>query len=167
MKKEMLLKVLANQKTLTKKNTRQDIIDFVANMVEYHIKDNAEISGLSSTRSNAGVNLGEVVEIIAKSLFRNKLEKAQSNAKYDLLAKGEKVEVKFSTSDAYAHAINPNEVVDYYMIITYSKRDGLNAFKVPYTCRNEIAVNNQGRVITNQKQKFYDSKLTERLTPRG
>lgn len=167
MKKNELLKVLDNQKMITKKTTRKDIIEFVRDMVEYHIKDNADIVGLSPTRSNSGVNLGEVVEIIAKSLYRNKLAKAQSNAKCDLTTKGEKVEVKFSTSDAYAHPINPNEKVDRYMIITYSKRDGLIAFNIPASAKNEIAINNQGRVITNQKVKFYDRQLTERLTPRG
>lgn len=167
MKKENLLKTLNSQIELTKKTTRKDIVAFVRDMVEYHIKDNADITGLSATRSSTGVNLGEVVEVIAKSLYRNKLAKAQSNAKYDLLAKGEKVEVKFATSDAYAHPINPNEVVDYYMLITYSKKLGLNAFKVPYAKRNEIDTNAQGRITINQKAKFLDKDLTQRLTPRG
>ena len=73
--------------------------------------------------------------------------------------------MKFSTSDAYAHPINRNEVVDYYLIITYSKKLGLIAFKVPYTQRNEIDINNQGRITINQKAKFIDKDLTERLTP--
>ncbi len=163
MKKESLLNMLNSQLDLTKKSTRKDIVALVRDMVNYHIKDGAEISGLSATRSNTGVNLGEVVEIIAKSLFRNKLTKAQSNAKYDLLAKGEKVEVKFSTSDAYAHAINPNEVVDYYMIITYSKKLGGMVFKVPFSQRSEIDRNNQNRITINQKQKFLDKDLTKRV----
>ena len=167
MKKENLVKILNSQIDLTKKTTRKDIVAFVRDMVEYHIKDNAEVAGLSATRSSTGVNLGEVVEVIAKSLYRNKLAKAQSDKHYDLLAKGEKVEVKFATSDAYAHPINQNEVVDYYMIITYSKKIGLVAFKVPYACRNEIDTNNQNRITINQKAKFIDKDLTERLTPRG
>ena len=167
MKKQTLIDLLDSQKTLTKKNTRKDIIEVVRDMVAYHIKDNAEVVGLSGTRSNTGVNLGEVVEVVAKSLFRNKLEKSDSNKHYDLIAKGEKVEVKFATSDAYAHPINPNEKVDYYLIITYSKKLGLNAFKVPYEQRNEIDRNNQNRITINQKVKFLDSKLTKRLTPRG
>ena len=167
MKKENLLKVLATQKANTKKTTRKDIIDFVRAMVETHIPANADLYGINPTRDNTGVNLGEVVEVVAKSLFRNKLEKSDSNKHYDLIAKGEKVEVKFSTSDAYAHPINPNEKVDYYLIITYSKKLGLNAFKVPYEQRNEIDKNNQNRITINQKVKFLDSKLTKRLTPRG
>ncbi len=165
MKKENLLMVLASQKETTKKTTRKDIIDFVSAMVEYHIKDGAEISGISATRSNTGVNLGEVMEVIAKSLFRNKLSKSASDKHYDLIAKGEKVEVKFATSDAYAHPINQSEVVDYYLIITYSKKLGLIAFKVPYANRNEIDRNNQCRITINQKSKFIDKDLTKRLTP--
>lgn len=165
MKKQTLLQLLDGQMLLTKKSTRQDIVAFVRNMVSYHIKDNAEISGINATRSNAGVNLGEVMEVIAKSLYRNKLEKSDSSKHYDLIAKGEKVEVKFSTSDAYAHNINKNEVVDYYLIITYSKKLGLVAFKVPYAQRNEIDTNNQGRITINQKAKFIDRNLTKRLTP--
>ena len=165
MKKVDLLKILSVQMNETKKTTRKDIISFVADMVEYHIKNNAEINGINPTRSNSGVNLGEVVEVIAKSLFRNKLEKSDSTKHYDLLAKGEKVEVKFSTSDAYAHPINQSEVVDYYLIITYSKKLGLIAFKVPYAQRNEIDRNNQGRITINQKAKFVDKDLTKRLTP--
>lgn len=163
MKKQTLIDLLDSQKTLTKKNTRKDIIEVVRNMVEYHIKDNAEVVGLSGTRSNTGVNLGEVVEVVAKSLFRNKLEKASSDKHYDLLAKGEKVEVKFATSDAYAHPINQNEVVDYYMIITYSKKLGGMVFKVPFAQRNEIDINNQCRITINQKAKFLDKQLTKRL----
>ena len=166
MKKENLLQVLAIQKMNTKKNTRQDIIDFVASMVNYHIKDGSEIKGINPTRSGAGVNLGEVMEVIAKSLFRNKLEKSDSNRHYDLLAKGEKVEVKFSTSDAYAHPINASEKVDYYLVITYSKKLGLQAFKVPYASRNEIDRNAQSRITINQKVKFLDKDLTEKLTPK-
>ena len=163
MKKQTLIDLLDSQKTLTKKNTRKDIIEVVRDMVAYHIKDNAEVVGLSGTRSNTGVNLGEVVEVVAKSLFRNKLEKASSDKHYDLLAKGEKVEVKFATSDAYAHPINQNEVVDYYMIITYSKKLGGMVFKVPFAQRNEIDINNQCRITINQKAKFLDKQLTKRL----
>lgn len=163
MKKQILIDLLDSQKTLTKKNTRKDIIDVVRDMVEYHIPANANILGLSGTRSNTGVNLGEVVEVVAKSLFRNKLEKASSDKHYDLLAKGEKVEVKFATSDAYAHPINKNEVVDYYLIITYSKKLGGMVFKVPFAQRNEIDINNQSRITINQKAKFLDKELTKRL----
>ena len=165
MNKVDLLKILSVQMNETKKTTRKDIISFVADMVEYHIKNNAEINGIKPTRSNSGVNLGEVVEVIAKSLFRNKLEKSDSTKHYDLLAKGEKGEVKFFTSDAYAHPINQSEVVDYYLIITYSKKLGLIAFKVTYAQRNEIDRNNQGRITINQKAKFVDKDLTKRLTP--
>ena len=165
MKKQTLLQLLDSQMLLTKKTTRQDIVAFVRNMVSYHIKDNAEVNGINPTRSNSGVNLGEVMEVITKSLFRNKLEKSDSSKHYDLTVKGEKVEVKFSTSDAYAHAINEKEVVDYYLIITYSKKLGLIAFKVPYAQRNEIDRNNQGRITINQKAKFIDRNLTKRLTP--
>ena len=163
MKKEKLLQVLAIQRNNTKKNTRQDIISVVRDMVEYHIKDNAEITGVNPTRENTGVNLGEVVEVVAKSLFRNKLEKSDSNKHYDLTHKGEKVEVKFATSDAYAHPINKSEKVDYYLIITYSKKLGGQVFKVPYDKRNEIDTNNQSRITINQKVKFLDNQLTKRL----
>ena len=159
--------MLDSQLVLTKKSTRKDIVAFVRDMVAYHIKDNADISGINTTRSNTGVNLGEVMEVIAKSLFRNKLSKSDSSKHYDMTVKGEKVEVKFSTSDAYAHPINAQEVVDYYLIITYSKKLGLNAFKVPYAKRSEIDTNNQSRITINQKVKFLDKELTERLTPRG
>ena len=163
MKKQTLIDLLDSQKTLTKKNTRKDIIALVRDMVAYHIKDNAEVVGLSATRSNTGVNLGEVVEVVAKSLFKNKLEKSDSSKHYDLTHKGQKVEVKFATSDAYAHPINPQEVVDYYMIITYSKSLGGMVFKVPYAQRNEITINNQSRITINQKAKFLDKQLTSRL----
>ena len=163
MRKETLITLLESQRVMTKKNTRKDIIDVVRDMVAYHIKDNSEIAGLSATRSNNGVNLGEVVEVVAKSLFNNKLEKASSDKHYDLLAKGEKVEVKFATSDAYAHPINKSEKVDYYMIITYSKKLGGMVFKVPYESRNEIDTNNQSRITINQKAKFLDKTLTRKV----
>ena len=167
MKKQTLINLLDSQKNLTKKNTRQDIITFVRDMVEYHIKDNADIQGINATRSGVGVNLGEVMEVVVKSVFRNKLAKSDSTRHYDMQVQGEKVEVKFSTSDAYAHAINASEKVDYYLIITYSKKLGLQAFKVPYAQRNEIDINNQSRITINQKVKFLDKELTQRLSPRA
>lgn len=149
---------------ITPKSTRKAVVSLVRDMVEYHIKDNAEVLGLSSTRSFTGVNLGEVVEIIVKSLFRNKLTK--SAKAYDLQAQGEKVEVKFTTSDAYAHAINPNQKVDRYLIVAYSKGEGLLAFNVPASQKDEIILNTQRRVVVNQKAKFLDRELTKRLTPK-
>jgi len=161
MKKETLINLLNNQQLLTKKTTRKDIIALVRDMVEKHIKDNAEIVGISATRDNNGVNLGEVMEIVAKSLFRNKLAKSEKN--YDATIQGEKVEIKFSTSDAYAHPINDNAKVDYYLIITYSKKLGGLVYKVPFANKNEIDINNQLRVTTNQSKKFIDNELTARL----
>lgn len=161
MKKETLINLLDNQQLLTKKTTRKDIIALVRDMVEKHIKDNAEINGINATRDNKGVNLGEVMEVVAKSLFRNKLEKSEKN--YDATIQGEKVEIKFSTSDAYAHPINDKAKVDYYLIITYSKKLGGMVFKVPYANKNEIDINNQLRITTNQKQKFLNKDLTKRL----
>lgn len=163
MTKQELLQVLAIQRKNTKKTTRQDFINLVYNMVEYHIKDNALLSGINTTRNEIGVNLGEVMEVVLKSIFRNKTEKSDNKKHFDATIKGEKVEIKWTTSDAYAHPINHEEVVDYYLIVAYSKRDGGQVFKVPYANLNEIAINNQGRVITNQKAKFYDSRLTDRV----
>ena len=134
MKKQTILSILASQKKLTKKTTRQDVIDVVSKLVDYHIKDNAEINGLSTTRSNSGLNLGELVEIVIKSKFRNKLDK--DNKQYDATIKGDKVEIKWSTSDAYAHTTNTNNKVDYYLI---------------------------GRAITNQKAKYLDRNLTREI----
>lgn len=163
MKKAILLSILAQQQQQTKKTTRKDIINVVYDLVQKHIKDNADIEGVNLTRDQIGVNLGEVVEVIMKSLHRNKIAKASSNQHYDLTCKGEKVEVKFSTSDAYAHPINQNEKVGYYLIVTYSKKLGGMVFKVPYANKNEIDVNNQCRVTINQKQKFFDRELTQRV----
>jgi Na+-transporting NADH:ubiquinone oxidoreductase subunit NqrC len=163
MKKAILLSILAQQQQQTKKTTRQDIISLVADLVQKHIKDNAEINGINLTRDQIGVNLGEVVEVIMKSLYRNKLAKSSSNQHYDLTAKGEKVEVKFTTCDAYAHPINKNEKVGYYLIVAYSKKLGGMVFKVPYENRNEIDTNNQARITINQKQKFFDKELTARV----
>jgi len=161
MNKKTLLNILDNQLSNTKKTTRKDIISLVRGMVDYHIRDNSEIEGLSATRSFSGVNLGEVMEIVAKSLFNNKLSKSAKD--YDAMIKGDRVEIKFTTSDAYAHAINNNAVVDYYLIIAYSKSLGGMVFKVPYTQRNKIVVNNQGRVVVNQNAKFLDRQLTDRV----
>ena len=163
MTKKELLRVLNTQKETTKKTTRKDFIDLVANMVEYHIKDNAVLSGINTTRNEIGVNLGEVMEVVLKSIFRNKTEKSDSNKHFDAQIKGEKVEIKWTTSDAYAHPINASEKVDYYLIVAYSKRDGGNVFKVPYENLNEIITNNQNRVMTNQKVKFLDSRLTKKV----
>jgi len=159
MKKQTILSILASQKKLTKKTTRQDVIDVVSKLVDYHIKDNAEINGLSTTRSNSGLNLGELVEIVIKSKFRNKLDK--DNKQYDATIKGEKVEIKWSTSDAYAHTTNTNNKVDYYLIATYTKKEGGNIFRIPSA--SEIEVNNQGRAITNQKAKYLDRNLTREI----
>lgn len=163
MKKAILLSILAKQQNETKKTTRKDIINVVYDLVQKHIKDNAEVNGINATREGTGVNLGEVVEVVMKSLHRNALNKSASDKHYDLLAKGEKVEVKFSTSDAYAHPINPNEKVGYYLIVTYSKKLGGMVFKVPYANKSEIDINNQCRVTINQKQKFFDRELTQRV----
>lgn len=159
MKKSTLLSVLEAQKSATKKTTRQDIISAVEKLVEYHINDNAEITGLSPNRSTTGVNLGEVVEIIIKSKFRNKLNK--DNKTYDATIKGDKVEIKFSTSDSYAHATNTTNQVDYYLIATYTKKEGGNIFRIPRA--SEIEVNNQGRAITNQKVRYLDRQLTQEI----
>ena len=159
MKKQTILSILASQKKLTKKTTRQDVIDVVSKLVDYHIKDNAEINGLSTTRSNSGLNLGELVEIVIKSKFRNKLDK--DNKQYDATIKGDKVEIKWSTSDAYAHTTNTNNKVDYYLIATYTKKEGGNIFRIPTA--SEIEVNNQGRAITNQKAKYLDRNLTREI----
>lgn len=160
MKKQTLLQILNSQQLTTKKTTRKDVINLVASLVQKHIPANAEINGLSLNRSTSGVNLGDVVEIVAKSLFNNPLEK--SDKSYDLTDNNKKVEVKFSTSDAYAHPYN-NEKVDYYMIITYSKSLGGQVFKIPFDNKNEIAINNQKRITINQKVKFLDKGLTQRL----
>lgn len=159
MKKQTILNILKTQQLTTKKTTRQDIIAVVSKLVEYHIKDNAEINGLSPTRSSNGLNLGELVEIIIKSKFRNKLTK--NNKDYDATIKGDRVEIKFSTSDSYAHTTNTNQKVDYYLIATYTKKEGGLIFKIPSA--SEIVVNNQGRAVTNQKAKYLDKDLTEEI----
>lgn len=163
MKKESLIKILNCQVELTKKSTRKDIVNLVKNMVNYHLKANADIYGINATRDGTGVNLGEVVEVILKSIANNKLEKSSSDKHYDMQVKGNKVEVKFATSDACAHAINEKEVVDYYLIATYSKANGGLVFKVPYASRKEIITNPSGRVVPNQKVKFLDKTWTNKV----
>lgn len=159
MKKQTILAMLKQQRALTKKTTRQDVIDVVSKLVDYHINNNAEIEGLSPNRSTTGLNLGEVMEVVIKSKFRNKLSK--DNKLYDATIKGDKVEIKFSTSDSYAHTTNTNQKVDYYLIATYTKKEGGNIFKIPSA--KEIEVNNQGRAITNQKAKYLDRNLTREI----
>ena len=162
MKKTELLKLLNEQaKQPNTKTTRQQIIKVVAHLVEKHIKDNADIQGISTTRNANGVNLGDVVEIIAKSIYKNELVK--DNKDYDLTDNGEKVEVKFTTSDAYAHKINQEQKVAYYLIIAYTQNEGGTVFKIPFAERNNIKVNKQGRVITNQLAKYQDKELTKRV----
>ena len=162
MKKQELLNTLKNQIESTNKSTRKDIIKMVSNLVEKHFNNNVVINGLNNTRSNSGVNLGELVEIITKkALFNAHAKKSMSD--YDYQKDGVKYEIKFTTSDAYAHAINEKQKVDYYIIVVYTKADGGCVFKVPYANKNEIAVNNQCRVITNQKAKFIDKELTEKI----
>ena len=162
MKKSIILTMLNTQKDLTKKSTRKDIIDVVASLVDYHIKDNAEVEGLSLNRSSTGLNLGELVEVVIRSIFRNKVAKSNLHG-CDATYKGEKVEVKFSTSDAYAHPINPQAKVDYYLLATYSKANGGIVFKVPYAKRSDIVVNAQSRVMCNQLAKYIDQTLTEKV----
>ena len=162
MKKIELLNLLNEQaKQPNTKTTRQQIIKVVANLVKKHIKDNADIQGISTTRNAKGVNLGDVVEIITKSIYKNELVKDSKD--YDLTDNGEKVEVKFTTSDAYAHKINPEQKVAYYLIIAYTQSEGGIVFKVPFAERDKIKVNNQGRVITNQLARFQDNNLTKRV----
>lgn len=163
MKKSVLLALLNCQYDNTKKTTRKDIVALVRDMVSYHIKDNAEINGINPTRDGTGVNLGEVMEIVLHAIFRNALAKSESNKSYDLTVKGEKVEVKFTTSDAYAHPINQAQKVGYYLIVAYSKKLGGQVFKVPYEQRQHIDVNNQMRITINQKQRFLDTNLTKRV----
>lgn len=159
MKKENLITTLLLQETITNKTTRKDFVAVVRNLVEKHIKNGAEIEGISPT--NSGVNLGDTAEIIIKSLFRNKLVKSQKD--YDAQYKGEKIEVKWTTSDAYAHPINENVKVDYYIIATYSKKLGGQVFKIPYAERNNIQVNKQKRVITKQETKYLNLELTRKV----
>lgn len=162
MKKTELLNLLNEQaKQPNTKTTRQQIIKVVANLVKKHIKDNADIQGINPTRNAKGVNLGEVVEIITKSIYKNELVKDSKD--YDLTDNGEKVEVKFTTSDAYAHKINQEQKVAYYLIIAYTQSEGGMVFKVPFAERDKIKVNKQGRVITNQLARFQDDNLTKRV----
>lgn len=162
MKKTQLLNLLNEQaKQPNTKTTRQQIIKVVADLVDKHIKDNDNIQGINPTRNRKGVNLGEVVEIIIKSIHKNKLVKDSKD--YDLTDNGEKVEVKFTTSDAYSHPINPKQKVAYYLIIAYTKADGGMVFKVPFAERQNIKTNKQGRVITNQLARYLDKELTERV----
>ena len=163
MKKETLLNILNCQIDNTKKCTRKDVVALVRDMVAYHIKDNADIDGISPTRDGTGVNLGEVVEVVLHAIFRNALNKSGSDKSYDLTIKGEKVEVKFSTCDAYAHPINQQQKVGYYLIVAYSKKLGGQVFKVPYANKHEINVNAQSRVTINQKPCFLDKVLTQKV----
>lgn len=162
MKKNELLRVLNTQRELTKKSTRKDIISLISAMVEYHIKDNSEIEGLSLNRSCTGINLGEAVEIIVKSTFRNKLSKSGSDKHYDALVKGCKVEIKFTTTDAPASKIY-DSIVDYYLIVAYSKKEGGMIFKVPYANKNDIVLDSQDRPTTSQKYKYFDKELTNKV----
>ena len=162
MKKNELLNLLNEQaKQPGTKTTRQHIIKVVTHLVEKHIKNNADIQGINPPRKAKGVNLGEVVEIITKSIYKNELVK--DNKDYDLTDNGEKVEVKFTTSDAYAHRINQEQKVAYYLIIAYTQSEGGIVFKVPFAERDNIKTNNQGRVITNQLARFQDKELTKRV----
>ena len=162
MKKTELLNLLNEQANEpTTKTTRKQIIKVVANLVKKHIKDNADIQGINPPRKAKGVNLGEVVEIITKSIYKNELVK--DNKDYDLTDNGEKVEVKFTTSDAYAHRINPDQKVAYYLIIAYTQSEGGVVFKVPFAEKDNIKTNKQGRVITNQLAKYQDKELTKRV----
>ena len=76
---------------------------------------------------------------------------------------GEKVEVKFTTSDAYAHKINQDQKVAYYLIIAYTQSEGGIVFKIPFAEKDNIKTNKQGRVITNQLAKYQDKELTKRV----
>jgi len=164
MTKESLLKELRKQSVNPKhKTTKRAIIKVVADMVEHHIKDNAEISGISPNRSGEGYNLGDIVEVVLHSLARNKIAKSDSNKHYDIQVKGEKAECKWATSDAGAKAIYKNAVVDYYLIATYTAKLGGIVFKVPYAQRDEINTYPSGRITPNQKAKFIDKEWTKRV----
>jgi hypothetical protein len=159
MNKENLIETLLLQEYLTEKTTRKYFVSVVCNLVEKHIKNGAEIEGISPTPT--GVNLGDTAEIIIKSLFRNKLVKSQKD--YDAQYKGEKIEVKWTTTDAYAHPINENAKVDYYIIATYSKKLGGQVFKIPYGERQNIQVDTRKRPIPNQKAKYLNLELTAKV----
>ena len=162
MNKTQLLNLLVEQaKQPTTKTTRKAIIELVAKLVDKHINQNAIINGINATRNNKGVNLGEVVEVVIKSIFNNELTKDNKN--YDLLDNGKKVEVKFTTSDAYSHPINPKQKVKYYLIVAYTQMLGGQIFKVPYNEKDNIKVNKQGRVVTNQLAKYLDRELTNKV----
>lgn len=178
MKKAILLEVLKQQRNNTKKNTRQDIISLVMQLVNKHLDNETELTGQidrvydNHTRelngkeylitSTGGVNLGVVIEIVMRSIFKNGLNKSKT-AGCDAMLDGKKYEIKFTTCDAYAHPINNTEKVDYYLIVAYSKKLGGMVFKVPYANRNEIDINNQARITINQKQKFFDKALTQKV----
>lgn len=162
MKKSIVLMLLAQQLNNTKKTTRQDIVMMVSDMVEYHIKENAEINGLNTTRTGTGINLGEMMEIIIKAVFNKDTQKSAVNG-CDMEYRGKKVEIKFSTSDAYAHPINPREKVDYYLIASYSKANGGLVYKVPFAEKDHIITNAQGRVVCKQANKYIDRRLTEKV----
>jgi hypothetical protein len=157
--KTNLINTLTTQQLNTKKTTRRDFIAVVRTLVEKHIKNGAEIEGISPTAS--GVNLGDTAEIVIKSLFRNKLVKSQKD--YDAQYKGEKIEVKWTTTDAYAHPINETAKVDYYIIATYSKKLGGQVFKIPYGERQNIQVDTRKRPIPNQKTKYLNLELTAKV----
>ena len=69
MKKIELLKILEAQKIATKKSTRVKVIDAVIDCVSAHIENGDTVEGLSLTRSGAGVNLGDVMEVVCKKVI--------------------------------------------------------------------------------------------------
>ena len=65
MKKYDIINTLELQKT-TAKSTRKKVIEMIINLIDNKIGDNLEIDGLSINRSNNGLNLGDLMEVIVK-----------------------------------------------------------------------------------------------------
>ena len=175
MKKNELLNALREQQTKGK-STRRDYISYVADMVAKYVNSNAEIKGLSPLKS--GYNLGDVMEVVIRSICGNNLivDRGAKLTDYDATDNGTTYEVKFSTSDSYAHEINTSKKVDYYLIITATKRDGVNVYKIPFAKRADINVlmttdKKTGKITlrptAKQNAKYLNKEWTARLSPRA
>ena len=182
MKKTTILAIMQQQQNTEKKSTRAKFVGVVANLVAKHLDDNTEYYGLARTYNDDReiINLGCAMEIIIANVLGAKADCVKSSRVYriykdrdynkfqqlvkdiyDANVNGETYEIKFATTDAPAHKQNLDQQVDKYVIATYSAKDGGQVFV--FTDKKDITLDNQGRAIANQRAKFLNKELTQRV----
>lgn len=153
MNKNTLQNTLSNYIDTIKKTTRKDIFKKVLNLTNT-LKDDIIINDYSA------INGGDLIELVERQRIHSKtheFKKSSIAGMDDDIDHKQRVEIKFSTSDAYAHSLS--ETMALVRVIAYTKADGFQVYDIPNY--KLVLVNNQGRPYANQLAKYVNKDLTK------